>query len=71
MLPLLATIGSGLAWMITTIGSLAVWGMGVSLGYWIMTKGTKAVDTYMAARKVANRLNPERKWGGQRSPATS
>ena len=55
MLPILATVGSALAWFAATAGQLIFWGAGISVGIWIAKKGTNLVDQW-ALNKKANQL---------------
>ena len=55
MLPILATIGSGLAWFATTMGQLIVWGAGIGMGFWAIKKVTNAIDQSWA-NKTALKL---------------
>lgn len=50
MLPILVTVGHGLLWFAATMGQLAVWGMGVGLGYWFIGKVTHALDAKLAGK---------------------
>ena len=52
MLPVLVTIGNGLAWFAATVGQLFVWGAGIGLGYWAVNKLTRALDYKLAERAL-------------------
>jgi|688.fasta_scaffold1590914_2 hypothetical protein len=55
MLPILATIGSGLAWFAATAGQLIFWGAGISVGFWLAKKMTNTWDQYgvnLLARRI-------------------
>ena len=52
MLPVLVTIGNGLAWFAATVGQLFVWGAGIGLGYWAVNKLTKVIDYKLAQRAM-------------------
>lgn len=51
-LPILATVGHGIAWLAATLGQLAVWGIGIGLGYWLLGKFTNKMDVFLAQRKA-------------------
>jgi hypothetical protein len=55
MLPILATIASGIAWFAATAGQLIMWGAGISVGFWVGKKITDSWDQF-GAKKFANRL---------------
>jgi hypothetical protein len=60
MLPILATIGSGLAWFAATAGQLVFWGAGISVGFWLGKKLTGTWDQYgvnFIANKIYKREN--------------
>jgi hypothetical protein len=46
MLPILATIGAGLAWFATTAGQLVFWGAGIGVGFWASKKLTNTWDSW-------------------------
>jgi hypothetical protein len=46
MLPLLATVGAGLAWFAATAGQLIFWGAGICVGFWIGKKLTNVWDQW-------------------------
>lgn len=46
MLPIIATIGTGLAWFATTAGQLIFWGAGICVGFWVGKKLTNTWDKY-------------------------
>ncbi len=54
MLPFLVTTGNGLLWLCTTLGQLAIWGFGIGLGYWLVTKVTGAIDFKLASGWAAS-----------------
>lgn len=62
MLPILATIGAGLAWFAGTAGQLVFWGAGIAVGFWVGRKITNSWDNYGANRtalKFWNRRTKE------------
>ena len=59
MLPILATVGSALAWFAATAGQLIFWGAGISVGIWIAKKGTNLVDQWVINKK-ANQLGKDK-----------
>ena len=59
MLPILTTVGAGLAWIAGNLGFLMFWGFGISIGFWIAKKATNSMDNYWhqrLAHKSFNRL---------------
>lgn len=48
MLPILATLGHGAMWLVTTMGSLLVWGFGISCGFWTGRLFTDKLDGWRA-----------------------
>lgn len=57
MLPLLTTIGSGLAWFATYVGQLIVMGFGLGAGLWSSRQITDRIDL-RRAKKMGRRLWP-------------
>lgn len=61
MLPILATIGSGLAWFAATAGQLIFWGAGISIGFWVGKKITNTWDVKWASNLIPGIRNRLRK----------
>jgi len=55
MLPVLATIGTGLAWFAATAGQLIFWGAGICVGFWVGKKITSTWDSW-GHNRLAKRL---------------
>lgn len=52
MLPILVTIGQGLAWLAATIGQLFLWGTGVGCGLWFSKIITNKIDYVRGALMI-------------------
>lgn len=62
MLPILATVGTGLAWFAATAGQLIFWGAGIAVGFWVGRKITGTWDQWAAnakGLKIFRRMNQE------------
>jgi hypothetical protein len=53
MLPILLSIGSGLAWFALTMCQLVMWGAGIGLGFWTIKKVTNIIDAKLAERDAS------------------
>jgi hypothetical protein len=51
MLPILATVGTGLAWFAATAGQLIFWGAGIAVGFHVGRKITGKWDQMFANAK--------------------
>lgn len=62
MLPLLLTVGQGLAWFAVTMSQLVIWGAGIGLGFWAIKKVTFIADVklagWLAKKKMSHLTQP-------------
>ena len=59
MLPILATVGTGLAWFAATAGQLIFWGAGICVGFWVGKKITNTWDQW-GVNKLALKFKRKR-----------